>query len=357
MKARGKTMRARGEAARGGALRAGLALLVVAALAASGCGAGSSQSTSAVDTPSPSNTKSIEVVLDWVPNPDHLALYTALTKGYFRAHGLNVTLQSPSNVTEVGDLVATGHAPLGISYEPDTIIAGAAGLPVTAVGALVPVALNSIIAPARSGITTPAQLEGKSVGITGIPSDYAFLKAIARHAGIPLNAVHQVIVGSSLLPAVVSGKVDAILGGYRNVEAVQVRNFQLHPWVLPITEAGVPPYDELVIIANRDRLRDDAGYRNMVREFLAALAQGNATAVARPSEALAAMAPVVKGYASDVLRQMVAVTAPLLANPLGFGQMKAGAWQSFADWMHSTGLIDKPVQAADVMTDAYLPGG
>ena len=332
-----------------------------------GCGSSSSSSSSpssssssggsnvAATTSKP--TKSVEVMLDWVPNPDHLALYTTLAKGYFKAQGLAVTLQPPSNVTDVAKLVASGNVPLGISYEPDTIIAGASNLPVTAVGALVPVALNSLIAPAKTGITSPAALKGKSVGVSGLLSDDAFLKAISQKAAIPVSSIKKVNVGANLLPSVVSGKVDAILGGYRNVEAVQVKDQGLNPTVIPVTSAGVPQYDELVIIANSEKLKSDPSYQQTVRAFLAALAKGNALAVSQPSVGIASMQSVIKGYPANQVKQMVDVTAPLLNNPLGFGQMDAKAWQSFADWMHANALINKSVTVSSVMTDSYLPAG
>jgi putative hydroxymethylpyrimidine transport system substrate-binding protein len=331
---------------------------LAAGLVVTGCGSSSSSSSNssnAATTAKP--TQSIQVMLDWVPNPDHLALYTSLAKGYFKAQGLDVKLQPPSSVTDVAKLVATGNVPLGISYEPDTIIAGAAGLPITAVGALVPVALNSIIAPAKSGITTPAGLKGKSVGVSGLLSDDAFLKAISQTAGIPLSSINKVNVGANLLPSVVSGKVDAILGGYRNVEAVQVKDQGLNPTVIPVTAAGVPQYDELVIIANSNKLKSDPSYQQTVRGFLAGLAKGNALAVSQPSVGIASMQDVIKGYPADQVKQMVDVTAPLLSNPLGFGQMSAASWQSFANWMHASGLISKAVNVSNVMTDSYLPAG
>jgi putative hydroxymethylpyrimidine transport system substrate-binding protein len=338
------------------------AALAVSLVLITGCGSSSSSSSSANATSSAAAavskpTKSVEVMLDWVPNPDHLGLYTTLAKGYFKAEGLDVTLQPPSNVTDVAKLVATGNVPIGISYEPDTIIAGASNLPITAVGALVPVALNSIIAPAKSGITTPAGLKGKSVGVSGLLSDDAFLKAITQKAGISLSSIKKVNVGANLLPSVVSGKVDSILGGYRNVEAVQVKDQGLNPTVIPVTDAGVPQYDELVIIANTDKLKSDPSYRQLVREFLAGLAKGNALAVSQPSVGIASMQSVIKGYPANQVKQMVDVTAPLLNNPRGFGQMDAKSWQSFADWMHTNGLISKAVNVSTLMTDSYLPGG
>jgi putative hydroxymethylpyrimidine transport system substrate-binding protein len=344
-------------------LATGVASLATALVLLSGCGSSSSSSSSSSSAGGSSNaaaasnkpTKSVEVMLDWVPNPDHLALYTALAKGDFKAQGLDVKLQPPSNVTDVAKLVATGNVPLGISYEPDTIIAGASNLPITAVGALVPVALNSLIAPAKTGITSPAALKGKSVGVSGLLSDDAFLKAITQKAGIPVTSVKKVNVGANLLPSVVSGKVDSILGGYRNVEAVQVKDQGLNPTVIPVTSAGVPQYDELVVIANSDKLKSDPSYQQLVRSFLAGLAKGNAQVVAQPAVGIASMQDVIKGYPANQVKQMVDVTAPLLNNPLGFGQMGAKSWQSFADWMKANGLINKAVTASNVMTDQYLP--
>ena len=188
-------------------------------------------------------------------------------------------------------------------------------------------------------------------------SDDAFLKAISQKAGIPLSSIKKVNVGANLLPSVVSGKVDSILGGYRNVEAVQVKDQGLNPTVIPVTEAGVPQYDELVIIANSDKLKSDPSYQQLVRSFLAGLAKGNAQVVSQPSVGIASMHDVIKGYPANQVKQMVDVTAPLLNNPLGFGQMDAAAWQSFADWMKANKLIDKAVTVSNVMTDSYLPKG
>ena len=150
--------------------------------------------------------------------------------------------------------------------------------------------------------------------------------------------------------------MDAIIGGYRNVEAIQVRDQGLNPTVIPVTDAGAPQYDELVIIANSQKLKSDPSYQRLVRRFLAGLAQGNGIAVAHPAEGIAAMQNVIKGYPADQIHQMVAATAPLLNNPLGFGRMSEASWQHFADWMLKNKLITKPVQASSAMTNAYLPG-
>jgi putative hydroxymethylpyrimidine transport system substrate-binding protein len=338
------------------------ATATLGAVALAGCGSSSDSSStsstkSAAAAPAPKKATSIQVVLDWVPNPDHLALYQTQAKGYFEQGGLKVKLQPPSNVADVAKLVATGKTPLGISYEPDTIIAGASGLHVTAVAALVPTALNSLIAPAKSGIKTAADLKGKSVGTPGIPSDDVFLKAIAKENGFATSDMKKVNVGAGLLPSVISGKVDSIIGGYRNIEAIQVKDRGLNPTVIPVTDAGVPQYDELVVLANSDKLKSDAGYQATVKAFLAALAKGNADAVADPAAATDAMKSVIKGYPKSQVTQMVAATAPLLDNPKGFGRMDPAAWQSFADWMTSNKMITKKVDTTTLATNDYLPQG
>lgn len=298
------------------------------------------------------------VLLDWFPNPDHIALYKAQHDGDFAAQGLNVTFQSPSDTTDALKLVSIGKVPLAISYEPD-VITGATdpAMNVTAVAALIPVPLDTLIISGKAGVANPGGLAGKTVGTDGDPTSAAIYKLVLAKYGLSSAKTNLVTVNEGLIPAMISGKVTAIIGGYRNVEAVQLRAAGLNPKVYPVNEEGVPDYDELVVVANKSRLASDAAYRTMVREFLAGLAKGSASAQASPSAADTALAPVAKGYSQALLKQMVGVTAPLLANPGGFGAMSVAGWQSFADWMLKSGLITKAVNvsAAGIVNTSLLP--
>ena len=222
---------------------------------------------------------------------------------------------------------------------------------------MIPTSLNSLIISGKSGVSGPAQLAGKTVGTDGDPISAQMLKAVLKKYNLSVSQIKLVTVNEGLVPAMVSGKVSAIISGYRNVEAIQLGSLGLKPKVYPVDTQGVPNYDELVIIANKSKLASDAAYRTMVREFLAGLAQGAAAAQANPAAALAALSPVAKGYSPALLKKMVYATAPLLANPGGFGAMSVSQWQSFANWMHSDGLITKPVNAAGVVNTSLLPKG
>jgi putative hydroxymethylpyrimidine transport system substrate-binding protein len=314
---------------------------VVLALAA--CSPGNSGPSGVAGTDGKTLT-SATVMLDWFPNPDHIALYLAQKDGDWTAERLNVTFESPSDTTDALKLVSLNKVDLAISYEP-TVITSATdpSYDVTTVAALIPTALDTLIISGKAGIANPGDLVGKTVGTSGDEESAAIYKLILSRYGLSTSKTSLVTVNEGLIPAMISGKVQAIIGGYRNVEAVQLQADGLDPKVYPVTEEGVPNYDELVIVANKSKLVSDASYRTTVRDFLVGLAKGAAAAQVNPTAADAALAPVAKGYSPSLLKQMVDVTVPLLANPAGFGEMSQTAWQSFAAWMYKTGLITKPV--------------
>ena len=339
---------------RRGALIFGAAA-VMSAVVACGSSSSSGSSSGASSSSGAKATTNLNVLLDWFPNPDHIALYLAQKDGDFTKQHLNVTFQSPSNSTDALKLVSLGQVPLAISYEPETIVAATDNLNVTAVAAMIPTPLNSLIISGKSGVTSPAGLKGKTVGTDGDPTSAQMLKAVLKKYNMSLSQIKLVTVNEGLVPAMVSNKVAAIISGYRNVEAIQLASLGLKPKVYPVNTQGVPNYDELVIIANKSKLASDAAYRATVKKFLAGLSLGAAAAQANPAAALAAITPVAKGYSPALLKKMVYATAPLLHNPDGSGAMSVSQWQSFANWMKTEGLIKKPVQASSVVTTSLLP--
>ena len=328
-----------------------------AAAAASGSSSpAASGSSSAAVAPDPANPT---VLLDWFPNPDHASLYMAKTQGDFTKAGLSgVTLQAPSGSQDALKLVSTGAMALGISYEPNVVTAASQGLDVEAVAALVPTPLNTLLISSKSGLTSIKGLAGKKIGTTGDPVETAVLDTILKKNGVTPSSTQQIAVSEGLIPAMLSGNVQAIIGGYRNVEAIQLKLQGQTPVEYKVEDQGVPTYDELVVVAQKSKLASDPGYAAMVRDFLAGLAQGDAAAQASPSAAIAALKPVVGagGYTDADINAMVPVTVADYKNPLGFGQMSASNWQAYANWMLANKLITKAVTASDAETDAYLPG-
>ncbi|MCU1489407.1 MAG: putative transporter, substrate-binding protein [Acidimicrobiaceae bacterium] len=302
-------------------------------------------------------SKSVNVELDWVPNPDHVALYYSLDKGYFSKNGLSVALHAPSNAADPVKLVGLNKVDLAISYESEMFYAQQSGLPVTAVSTLVPVPLNSLIVSSSDHVTQLSQMKGKKIGITGIPSDSAMVQMLLRTAHLTSSQVQTVNVGQNLIPSILSGKVDAIVGGYRNVEAIQIaQETGKKPTVFPASALGVPSYAELVVVANRNRLKSDPAYAAEVKSFLKGLEAGAAAAVANPASTTALMMKDTQ-YTPKFLKVSVPYTLTLIKPAAGqkFGCMNEANWQSFGTWMKSQKLISGTPNAAPLTSDAYLP--
>ena len=314
--------------------------LIVVALAAAGCG-----SSSATGSGPDAQPTTVRLALDWYPNPDHVGIYTAISHGDFARAGLKVSPIPPANVSDPLKLIAAGRADIAISYEPELFFAQQSGVPVEAVASVVPTALNSIIARGGQGITTPADLKGHSIGVDGSASTSAYLDAVLHHSGVSPSDVTIVNVGFNLVPALLSHRVDAVTGVYRNIEGAQLAAAGADPVVMPIDRYGVPEYDELVVAVNRSKMQSDAGYRRMVGAFVSALRAGTVYAQKHPAVALAVMRKVAASDYQKVLERSVPETLRLLR----VGPLDEQAWARFGAWMYAQKLLPHRPDASQIV--------
>jgi putative hydroxymethylpyrimidine transport system substrate-binding protein len=301
-------------------------------------------------------TQPFSLALDFYPNPDHAGVYMAQKLGYFKEAGLDVGISAPSDPSAPIRLVAAGRDDLAISYEPEVLLAREQGLDVVAIGALVNRPLTSMIWLKKSGIKGVGDLRGKTIATAGIPYQDAFLKTILARANLSPADVKAVNVGFGLLPALVGGSAQAMLGGYVNVEGIDLRERGKHPVVIPVDRLGVPTYDELVLVANRKRLEEDP---EKFRLFVAALARGTAAAVKDPAAATQAVLAANHDLDRKLTAAEIKATLPLLSQAGSghpYGYMGPAQWQQFIGWMRDNGLISALPAPGEAMTDAYLPG-
>lgn len=337
-------------------LYAAVLLALVTALVAAACG-GTASPAGTGGSSSTGTPATLKLELDWVPNPDHVALYYAQNRGYFSRNKLTVNFLTPSNAADPIKLVGLNKVDLAISYESEMFYGQQENLPVTAVATIIPVPLNSLIVTPKDHVTSLPQMAGKKVGITGIPSDGAIYTSMVKAAGLTPAKVPTVTVGFNLVPSLLSGKVDAIIGGYRNVEAIQIaQEMGQKPTVFPASELGVPSYAELVLVANRNRLSSDKAYADAVRRFVKSLVEGTNAARNDPSGATTIMEQVSQ-YKVAFLQRSVPYTLTLLAPPPGMKTacINEASWASFGNWMHQNKLIHITPNAALISTDRYLP--
>jgi putative hydroxymethylpyrimidine transport system substrate-binding protein len=297
------------------------------------------------------------LTLDFYPNPDHAGIYMAQKLGYFEEAGLDVSVTAPSDPSAPVKQAAAGQTDLAISYEPEVALAREQGLDVVAVGALVNRPLTSLIWLKESRIKGVGDLKGKTIATAGIPYQDAFLKTILARVHLTPEDVKAVNVGFGLLPALVGGSAQAMLGGYSNVEGVDLRERGKAPVVTPVDELGVPTYDELVFVANRGSLEQDP---EKFRLFLAALERGTKAAVENPGAATKAITEANPDLEPKLAAAEVKATLPLLGVPGGdrpYGYMDPKEWEAFAGWMRDNGLIESLPRSGDLLDNGYLPSG
>jgi putative hydroxymethylpyrimidine transport system substrate-binding protein len=295
------------------------------------------------------------LMLDYFPNADHAGVYAAQAGGHFKQAGLKVTIRQPPDPAAPIKQVAAGRVDLAISYEPEVLRARDQGLNVVSVGAIVQKPLTSIISLPEAKIRKPADLKGKTVGTAGIDYQSAYLQTILDDANVPRDAVKERNVGFSLTPALLTGKVDAVLGAFWNYEGTELKLKGKRPRIIRMEQAGVPAYNELVLVANADALERDG---DKIRAFIGALSRGVRDLRANPDEAINGLLDANPDLDPELQRAVVKVTLPLFAAPEGkpFGWQDPEEWDAFGAWMQEKNLLKEPPDVRASFDNSLLPG-
>lgn len=222
----------------------------------------------------------LTVLLDWYVNPDHAPLIIAKEKGFFDAHGLDVELVPPADPSAPPRLVAAGQADIAVSYQPNLYLSVKEGLPLARIGTLVSTPLTALVVLKDGPVKSIADLKGKTVGYSVAGFEDALLGTMLASAGLKPGDVTMINVNFALSPALVSGKVDAVIGAYRNFELTQIRLEGKEGRAFFPEEHGVPVFDELIYVAHKDKLADPR-----LKRFLAAVEDATIYVLNHPDEA------------------------------------------------------------------------
>jgi putative hydroxymethylpyrimidine transport system substrate-binding protein len=306
-------------------------------------------------SPSSSNAQSFSLMLDWVPNADHVGIYQALAEGDFSQAGLDVHVQVPSDPATPLELLAAGKVDAAISYEPEVLLARDRGEPLVSIAAIVQKPLTSIVSIGSKHIVKPADLQGKRVGDAGIEYQHAYLRTILARAGIPESKVKEINVGANLVPAMLAGRVDATLGAYWNYEAIQLAQRGKKPNVIHMEQVGVPTYDELVVVVRRATI---ANQSDLVRRFVQALARGYESARRDPQTAVASLLRANPGLDPKLQTASVKATMPVFFPGAGepWGWQYQNQWNAYGQWMLNHHLISNPEAVVNASTNELLAG-
>lgn len=322
----------------------------MAAVLLVGCGGQDAAETTQGPPAHPWKAREVSVSLDGWENPANVGTVMAERQGYFDKVGLEVTTLAPAQVgVVIQDVVLRGDE-FGISHLPQVVLAQEKGAPIVVVGSLVSQPTTAMIWLKKSHIGGIADLKGKTIAIPGLPFQKAFLQSVLARGGLTLDDVKVESVGYDLVPALVSGRADAIFGGSSNLEGVRLESRGLKPVITPVQKLGIPDYDELVWIAPKDLVAKDP---KLVRAFNWAVGRGTAAALEDPKGAAKEIDEAVESTPESDLKTTeaeVEATFPFLSKS---GYTDPDQASQLVDWMYEEGMIQRKPPVSALLTNAH----
>ncbi len=309
-------------------MRRAVALLAAVLLLTgmAGCGGGGAE---------PGAPKGVALVLDFVPNAVHSGIYAAQRQGYYGDRGIDLTIRQPGESTDAPKLLEAGRADFAILDIHDLGIARERGLDVVGTMPIVQRPLAAVIARGNGPVRRPRELEGHTVGVTGLPSDEAVVDSeVSADGGDPAR-VDRVTIGFNAVASLAAGKVDAATG-FWNAEGVALRRQGLPVRIFKVNRYGAPPYPELILTASQHTIDSDP---ELVDAVVAATTQGYEFASEHPGKALDDLLAAVPSLdRGDQAAQMRALLPDLHPAPFD-----AGVLREWAAWDLEHGLLDRPL--------------
>lgn len=285
------------------------------------------------DTP-----QKLTVLLDWFVNPDHATLVLARERGFFAEAELEVELVPPTDPAAPPRLVAAKQADIAVSYQPNLYLQVEEGLPVARIGTLVATPLNCLVVPADGPVKTIADLKGRTVGFSVAGLEEALLGAMLKSAGLTMADVTLVNVNFALTQSLMAGKVDAVIGAFRNFELAEMALAGRVARAFQPEEHGVPAYDELILLSHQDRIGDKA-----LRRFIDAIERA---ALALLNDPDGSWKLFLKAYpALDDALDKAAWTATLPRFAQSPAALDTGRYERFGVFLREAGVVKKDLPA------------
>ena len=285
-------------------------------------------------------SEKVTVMLDWFPNMDHLPLFVARDGGHFAEVGLDVELLAPSDTATALKLALAAKVDLAVTYESQALLAASEGHRPAVTSTLIDSPLNVVLFLKGKGIERPEDLAGRTVGYTE-PDFERLLKAALTDRGV--DDVETVHVHFSIVPSLITGKADAVIGAYRNYEVTTLEREGYEGAFFTLEELGFPPFSELVIVASPKWVQSGP---DRVSRFNAALEKAVAAIDADFQGALDLFFKALPEADRDFEEAVFARTVAFFPRRQHLDEAR---WQAFADHLHDKGVLARSVDVADLL--------
>jgi NitT/TauT family transport system substrate-binding protein/putative hydroxymethylpyrimidine transport system substrate-binding protein len=295
----------------------------------------------------------VTLILDFVPNAVHAGIYRAIAAGYYERENIDLKVIPPPSTSAPLALIDAGRADFALADGSDVATQISQGRDAEAIMAIAQRPLGGVIALAKEHLTSPKQLEGRTVGITGVPSDTAVLDTEVQHAGGDPHKVHVATVGFNGAQDLVAGKIDAFTG-FWPADGVQLA-VNGHPiTTFKLDDYGGPAYPGLVAFTTRKRITGDP---QLVRAFVTATVKGYEDTIRNPDRSLDDLTRLNPTIQRRLARASLKAYLPLFndSGKVPFGTLQPRNEAALSRWMVAHKLIAKPIRPQRYGTSYFLP--
>lgn len=327
-------------------------IVIVASLMLLLTACGSKKNESSTGNNKQKGLKHVSVVLDWTPNTNHTGLYVAKEKGYFKNEGLDVDIIMPGEAG-ADQLVASGKADFGVSYQESITQARIQGVPLVSIAAVIQHNTSGFASPVGKNITSPKDFENKTYGGWGSPVEKAVISSLMKKDKANVNKVDIVNMGDTDFFTAVKRDIDFawIYYGWTGVES-ELRNEKLNMVYLTDYSDKLDYYTP-VLATNEKMIAKDP---DTIKHFLAAVSKGYQFAIKHPDDA----ADILIKAAPDLDKNLVKASQKWLSpkyqdDAPKWGEQKLSVWENYASWMYDNGLLEKKLDSKKAFTNEFLP--
>ncbi len=297
--------------------------------------------------------KKVTVVLDWFPNTNHTGLYVAKTKEYYKNQGLDVNIIQPGDNVTVEQMIASGKADFGISYQENVTSARAEDVPVVSIATIMQHNTSAFASLKKDNITSPKDFEGKRYGGWGSPAEEAAIASIMKQDNADFNKVNKIVLGQTDFLKSIGHDADFewIYYGWDGIEAKRT-GVDLNTIMVKDLNPALDYYSPVIITSEKNTKEN----KDLVTKFMAATAQGYDFAIKNPSEAADILIQNVPDINKDLVKESQKwVSTKYQDDSAQWGVQKESVWTNYMNFLYDNKVINKKIDVNAAFTNEFLP--
>ena len=301
--------------------------------------------------PLPRKLQKVTVLLDWFPNTNHTGIYVAKEKGYFASNGLDVSILQPAESGN-NQVIATGKADFGVSYQEDVTLARAAGIPIVSLAAVIQHNSSAFASLKESNITTVKDFEGKRYGGWGSPIEEAVIKSVMTEAGADYSKVKNITIGETDFFKTIGRDSDFqwIFYYWDGIEA-RLNGIKLNMIMLRDLNPALDYYTP-VIVTNENNIKNK---KDLVIRFMKAVKQGYEFSIKNPHDAATYLIRSVPELNQELVREsQLNLSSQYQSDAKSWGLQKESVWKNYAQWLVDHKLMKKMIDIKGAFTNEFI---